>query len=461
MHLRKIIKKAFAALLFIMPALFFLEVYLLQAVSAEDLFQGAGTPPSVINDALGAFHWSSRLSDMYAWSVINYFDYTFQFGVDTIFRFIDVLMAIGILYIMVYIITERRPRLEIKDGLIFCITFLAIFLSIYSRPILAGFSQIHNYLLICLFSALFLLPFARLIRGKNLHTTVYSSIAMLAVGFLFAFSSNVLPATFLITAFLVISYNRIHSKSIKKINLAANLWQIFALLGMAGGMFVMYVLGPGYSSYTHGYNSSYVSIQSLIYSPIPSGLALISNAIHNFELVTPVLIIMSLITLFEYLIYKKKLLPKSKETIPGVKFSIVLLVFYFIHILAVSQVNVGGMTRLLLPAYLVALVSILFTVNRILIILSVRSKILIFISLPIILITALIVFDIGILMIRHQKQASTVFQRIKNSPNTMACVTPADNPTAKSPFLKYYQRELFIGWMMPTTIYGKKVDWCK
>jgi hypothetical protein len=81
--------------------------------------------------------------------------------------------------------------------------------------------------------------------------------------------------------------------------------------------------------------------------------------------------------------------------------------------------------------------------------------------MPIVLLTAVITADIGMMMLRHQQQAKVVLDRIKYSETNDVCVTPADNPTAKSPVLKYYQRELFVDWAMPVTIYDKQVDWCK
>jgi len=461
MKLQSVLSKIITVLLFLLPVLFFTEVYFLQVVSAEDLYQGARLPISIINDSLNAFHWSARISDMYAWSVINFFDYTFQFGIDTLFRFLDVLAVTGILLIMNIIILTRRPRLQTKDAIIFSVSFLAIFLSIFSRPIIGGFSQIHNYLIITISTALFLLPFARELQGKYLSNSLINKLLMLIIGFLFAFSSNVTPATFLATAFVVVLYDFTIKKRRIFIQGVFKSWKLFALVGVSIGMFVMYKLGPGVSSYTNGYNSSYVSLVNLVNTPIASGKAIMSNMIHNFQLFLPMMIVLSLILLFEFVIYKKHLLSKTQELKTGVRFSAICLLFVFIHVAAVSQINIEGMTRVLLPAFVVVVVSVLFTVNRLLNIVSLSNKTLTLLAIPVLLLTTLVVLDIGILMVYHQKQSSLVFKRIQDSPESSVCVTKADNPSAKSPILKYYQRELFIDWMMPTTIYSKTVDWCK
>lgn len=463
MRLKKYISVLTIVALFALPILFFAIVYFLQVVSSEDIFQGAGRPVSIINDAINAFHWSARLSDMYAWLVINFFDYTFKFGIDTIFRLVDVTLAAGIFYVMGVIVLDRRPRLEIRDALLFGISFLALFLSDYSRSLITSFSHIHNYLLITLLSLLFLLPFVRQLRGKYLSPRPITKFMMLVIGFLFAFSSNVTPATFIITAGLVNSYDRLAQRRTFNFNKILHSWQIFAVAGMLVAMFVVYVIGPGFSSYTHGYNSSYVSIKSLITTPLASGAALVGNMAHNFQLAASALLTMLLVVLVEYVIARKKLIPKHKEPIAGIGFSAIALLFFIVHILAVSQIDVPAskMTRILLPAYICVIVSVLFTVNRLLILADIKKNILFILAIPVILLTSVITADIGAVMVQHRQQASIVLERIKHTEGKDVCVTQADEPTAKSPILKYYQAKLFIDWSMPATIYNKQVDWCK
>jgi Family of unknown function (DUF6056) len=463
MKLMKLISSSLMAALYALPVVFFSIVYFLQVVSGEDIFQGAGRPVAIISDSINAFHWSARISDMYAWSVINFFDYSYKFGIDTIFRSLDVIFAISIFYIMSVLILDRRPRFEIRDALLFGISFLAFFLSPYSRPLICSFSQIHNYLLITLFSLLFLLPFARELRGKYLSPKPMNKFIMLVMGFFFAFSSNVTPAAFLITAALVIFYDRIvkrNSISLKKI---LNSWHIFALAGMLVAMYIMYVIGPGFSSYTHGYNGSYISINSLFVTPLASGIALIGNMAHNFQLVTAPLLIMGLVLLMEFVIARKKLIPKLKGSITGIRFSAIALLFFITNILAVSQIDVSASKtdRILLPAYMFVIISILFTVNHLLILADFNKKTLLLLVIPVLLLMTVITADISIVMVRHSHQVNTVLNRIKDSKSSVVCVTPADNPTAKSPILKYYQAILFVDWEMPLIMYNKQVNWCK
>ena len=78
-------KRILTYLLYGLPVIFFAVCYFLMTVWGEDIIQGAGTAPDVWNDLVGAFHHNSRLSDMYAWTVINFFDFQYSFGIDTIF----------------------------------------------------------------------------------------------------------------------------------------------------------------------------------------------------------------------------------------------------------------------------------------------------------------------------------------------------------------------------------------
>ena len=463
MNPRRASLNAIKTALFVTPVLFFFAVYFLQVASSEDIHQGAGQPIAIIDDASSAFRWSARLGDMYAWPVINFFDYKYEFGVDTVFRITDVALATGIFVLMTYVILGRRPKWKIKDALVFGASFLAVFLSVYSRPIVSSFSNIHNYLFIALFSLLFLLPFAQQLRGKKLSPRLRNKLLMLAAGFLFAFSSNVTPMAFVATATLVVVYDRLVLKQRINIRKMLNSWQFFAVVGMLVALVIMYILGPGFSSYTHGYNNSYVSIKDLITYPATSWVALVSNIVHNFQSVVPELIIMTLVVLFEYVIYKKRLIHEYRKSKAGVRFSVICLIFFLIHVLAVSQINIPetGMSRILLPAYICAVVSVLFTINRILQVSKVQKRALAFIAVPVLLIISGITIDIGIVMVQHRQEATVVLDKIKYTKGREVCVTPADNPSAKSPILKYYQRELFADWAMPETIYGKQVNWCR
>lgn len=460
---KNIIQNLTAIGLYVLPVIFFGITYFLQVVSSEDIYQGAGRPGSIITSALNAFHYSARFGDMYAYSIIHLFDYSYRFGLDTIFRLIDVVAGVVVIYLMSVFVLGRKPRLQVKDAVFFAATFLAVFLSEYGRSIFSSFSQIHNYLFISLFSLLFILPFIYWLRKRTLPHLLVNKLTMLIIGFLFGFSSNVTPVVFITTFIVVLLYRRLrlHEKvRITTLELVRS-WQLFAFIGVGIALVVMYGLGPGLSSYTHGYNGTYVSLSELMNHP-SSISALFGNITHNVELVLPEVMLLGLTLLFEYVLSKKAFIGKHKETSPGVVFSAVCLLFFVIHILAVSQINISAtdMYRILLPAYECAIISVFFTVNRLLGMLSLDGASLMPAAVFIFVVTSVVTLDIGILMVHQRQQADGVLNRIKVSTEPV-CVIPADNPTATSPLLKYHQRELFVTWAMPETIYGKQVNWCK
>ena len=126
--------KIFSCLLYALPIIFSLLTVFLITTSGEDNFQGAGNfrngaTINVIEDAKNAFNYNSRLTDVYAWSVIDFYDNQFQFGPDLIFRLIDVIMITAVFYLSTYLILNRKPKLQIKDALVFCVAFFVFIIS--------------------------------------------------------------------------------------------------------------------------------------------------------------------------------------------------------------------------------------------------------------------------------------------------------------------------------------------
>ena len=456
-NLKQLACTAAIAALYLIPVIFFASVYFLQTVSSEDIYQGAGQSISITQDIVAAFNWNARLGDMYAWPVINFFDYTYQFGVDTIFRLLDVGLAIGIFYLMATFILGRRPRWQVRDALLFNVSFLAVFLSEFSRSLVSSFSHIHNYLPTTLLPLLFALPFVLTLQGRKVLQSRTGKAAALILGMLFALSSNVTPIALLVTLAIIAGYQCIKTKKRLDLGQLARSWQLFAVLGVAVSSVLVYLIGPGVSSYTQGYNSSYVAMGDLLRIPAEAGVALLGNMVGNVQLVMPILLILGFAVLVEYVMYKKRLI----RNMTGLTFSTACFIFFLLHTLAVSQVDVSTTMRILLPAYVFAVISVLFTVNRLIQLVEVKQKVLIVISLPVIFLSGVITLDMSILMEQHQKQAKAVLERIETAQTATVCVSPENNPTAKSPLMKYYQRELFMDWTMPATIYDKQVEWCE
>ena len=243
-------KKFLTCLLYGLPVIFFGVCYFLMTVWGEDIIQGAGTAPDVWNDIVGAFRHNSRLSDMYAWTVINFFDFQYSFGVDTIFRLIDVAIATWIIYLLASLILGRWPRLQLKDSLVFALSFLVILVTPHGYTLYRGFSVIHNYLIIGLATVAFGLPFVRSLAGQKVSKMYQKWWFALIIGLIFGMSSNITPIAFLICFVLVKLWQMWRTKSGGKAwRLPA--WQWWMLAGMIITVAVAYIFGAGVSTYAN------------------------------------------------------------------------------------------------------------------------------------------------------------------------------------------------------------------
>ena len=354
---QKITKKStiVAIILYSLPILFFVISYFLITTSGEDNFQGAGnwrngfnvTP---INDAIGAFNFNSRITDMYAWSVIDFYDYQFMFGPDTIFRLIDVALATAVIYFSTYIILGRKPKLNIKDALIFCATFTCFIVTPFGRPFYHEFSMAHNYVPLALITLIVLIPYIRLISKKPIekHQKLLS-LTMPIFGIYFGMSATITPLAFIAT---VVLYCIIMHKKLTR----PPIWFFTGIIGTVIGFLICWLAGSGVDHYTDPVVAStfdYVSLSSLLENPLAEFPHLLWHEIYNFGIVLMPLIIIFVIC---YIFSKPKIKFKN---LPTTTKNLILAFSFFIviHILGASLIK--AVPRLLIPAYLMGIIIIL------------------------------------------------------------------------------------------------------
>ncbi|MBR3180961.1 hypothetical protein IKF63_02690 [Candidatus Saccharibacteria bacterium] len=398
-------KKFLPFLLYSLPVFFFIISYFLIVTSGEDIWQGASTPVSIVPDALAAFRHSVRLADMFAWAVINFFDYIYSFGIDTLFRLLDVAAAFLIFYLSTYLVLRRRPRLRLSDAIIFSALFLSVFLTSNGLTLYAGFSKIHNYLFICFFTLLFGIPYLRDLWGLPPHpfkhlSKPFFAFLMLLLGFLFGFASNVTAIVFLLTLpfyalyhyFSLKNTSKSSSKSSKSLSnpsktlskplsprtfVFSNLksfifsWRFCGILGILLSIALMYLVGNGLGDYDT--NPAYLAVCdylpfSDIFQNLPlSALRILKHNLYNFaRFLFPFLL--ASIPIFFYLCFTKNL-PLLKNLKKSLNFSktdrnflVASGIFIFFHIFALSQIYYP--TRLVLPAYLLAASVFLWFLKR-------------------------------------------------------------------------------------------------
>lgn len=439
-------QQIFSILLYLLPIMFFIVSYFLITTSGEDTFQGAEnfrhTSVDIINDSISAFNYNGRLTDMYAWSVIDLFDYQFSFGPDIVFRIIDVLLASGVFYLITYIIINRKPKLIIKDALIYCASFLIFILSPFGFSFYSGFSIIHNYVTLAFILLLFFVPFLRLFSGKKFRHPIIINLFFPLLGIIFGMSSTITPIAFLLTIAIYCIFKRQKLPSLP-------LWFFTGLAGLIIGFCVSFFFGPGVSHYTDvtaaANNFNYIPISDIFTNPLSTIFQLTRHTFHNFLIVLAPLLAYFCICL----IFAKKPRFSNFKHSKGLVLS--LLFFIFIHTIATLQISAPA--RLLSPAYLAGIVLILKLFSP-----TINSKILTTI-IPIS--TTIIIIIHTVFLIQYRTKISIVLEEIKASTDNNICIEYERIKSPNLPLIKLGQEDFLVDWGTPQTIYQKNVTICE
>lgn len=440
--------KLFAIFLYLLPVIFFIISYFFITTSGEDIFQGANSFRSnntlnPIKDALNAFSFNGRVTDMYAWAVIDFYDYQFSFGPDIIFRLIDVVMASSVFYFATYIIQNRRPKLIIKDALIFCATFVTFIITPFGRNFYLEFSMIHNYVPLTLVTIIFSVPFLKLLTGNcSAKHQKLLNIILPFLGLYFGMATTITPLAFFIT---VVFYCVIRHKNLNR----PPLWFFTGLVCLMVGFLISWFAGPGINHYatTQANTFDYVPLSSLLSNPLSAIPKILWHEVYNFGIV-----LLPLLGLFIIcLVFKKtesklqKLVAKNKNLI------LVFSIFIVIHLLGASLIKAPF--RILIPAYLAGIIIILKIFVP-----SVNSKL---IGIITAIMTLLIVCTHAILLLKYQKQAAEILTKIKNSSESSLCVDESLTTPTRLHFIDLSQANFLVDWGYPEPIYGKDVTFCK
>ncbi len=451
-------RKILAGLLYGLPMLFFVVAYFGITASGEDIYQGAGnysngTQIDVVSDAGEAFSHNGRVTDVYAWTVIDFFDYQFKFGPDVVFRLLDVLMAGGIFYVISLIVLNRRPQLKIRDALVFDTIFLMVILTQHGRVFYAGFSAIHNYMIAIFIMLLFLLPYILKMRGWKLEkmNSVWAVIGLLILGVIFGMSAAITPIAFLIIALI---YGDVLWMKKKK---RPPFWGIIGALGVVIGVLCSNFLGPSLDFYTSNdiYISAYdyISVSGFLADPLNGFATVMKHEVSNFGRVILPLIIFVIIGLVSsrksWELFKKKTWQKMDSK----KKRILALggVFMAVNILGASQVNAP--IRILLPAYVVGVMTVAMIFEP-------YVKVKVFGWAVGIIALGLVAAKIGLTINYHGKM-SEVLEEIRQSDQDTMCVEQVNIKAYNFPVVYLGQEDMLADWAMPENIYGKKIEFCK
>lgn len=446
--------------IYLLSVVFFFVSYFFITASGEDIHQGANQPANIIADAQTAFQWNGRLSDMYAWSVINFFDYQFSFGIDTIFRLVDVALIMSILYLMVSIVLGRKLRLTPTDAFLFGASFLALVLTPYGRVFYAGFSAIHNYLLIVAITLLFCAPYLRSLLGRWSYESKIFSAGMLILGLIFGMSSNTTPIAFLLTAVAIIIHRKYFGLLKQKKRELLTSWQVAGIIGAIIGIVIINVFGPGVSGYASGAYAAeydYLSLSQIISSPVSSSLVLIKHGVINFgRILVPIIILLALLWTIHTFIKRKVGKRNTTLTAPQRSFVLANGVFVIVHMLVLSQI--AAPSRIMLPAYISGVIIVLFFAHRMF---DRANKRFIFVSSSFLAVTILIVVIIrSTLALQYSHKVQPILQDIKQSQQPSLCIARDSVKSKTLPFVYLGQEDMLTDWAMPQVVYGKEVRFC-
>ena len=441
--------KIISIILYSLPVLFFIVSYFLITTSGEDIFQGANNfrtdmALAPIDDAINAFNYNSRITDMYAWSVIDYFDYQYSFGPDTIFRLIDVVLVSGVFYFATYIVLGRKPKLIIKDSLVFCATFLTFIITPFGRVFYTEFSMIHNYVPLALATLLFSMPFLKLAQNQTFtkkHQKILN-IFLPILGIYFGMAATITPLAFLATTVI---YCLIKRKKLTR----PPLWLFTSLVGVITGFAICWLVGSGVDHYTsaQAINFDYAPLSDFFSSPLSFISKVLWHEVYNFGLVLlPLCALFIICYLFSKPKIKiKKLDQKTKNLI------LIFTLFIVIHLLGASLIKAPF--RLSIPAYLAGIIILLKIFTP-----TINSKL---ISVAIVLLIVPILLIHAVLLIKYRSQTAEVFKTIQASDDTNLCIEAKQTSPPRLRFVDLSQADILVDWGYPEPIYGKNITVCK
>ena len=444
-----------SALLYALPIIFFIVSYFLITTSGEDAFQGAnnfssGQILNPIGDAINAFNYNSRITDMYAWSVIDYYDYQFQFGPDLVFRVFDVILSVATFYLASCIILGRKLKLAVKDALVFCAIFSAIIITPFGRPFYIEFSMIHNYVPLAFVTLLFSIPYLNLFKSKPKpkHPKLFAT-GMLLLGAYFGMAATVTPIAFLATIIIVCLIRRKHLPKLP-------LWFFSGILGTVIGFLVCWLVGSGIDHYTNTTASlmfDYVSVGDVFTNPSTAIPKILFHELYNFGLLLlPIITIIIIAIIFSQ--KPKQYFTKSFwQSLPRFSQNLLLVcgLFVVIHLLGASLIK--SPPRLTMPAYLISAV-LLF---KFFLPYLKNSKLL---ASGIVLITIFITFSHTTFLTIYHINMSSYLDEIKTTSDPNFCLDLNANKPPRIQILDLSQANMIVDWGIPQPFYGREFPIC-
>lgn len=272
----------------------------------EDIFQAnihkESSLPTIFGDV---YNYIPRLGEFYQRIAVHFMTFQTSFGMDMLFRLLNVAMATGTIYLSTVFVLGRRPKLKYKDVALFLGIVLIMMFSAFSEIFTYRFSYANNYVLALLVTLGFLVPF----RLKSSGDKWWKLVGIVLLGFAFGISTEVAPIAFLIILGLWI-VGKLIKKEIKFSDFFGKYrLQTFAVIGLLAGLFFFYCLGSGLGTRTsQGYAEvyDYVSPTGILHDPVTTIYKLVQHIWYNVRYIFFAIILMSMYLFVEWTVFKKE-----------------------------------------------------------------------------------------------------------------------------------------------------------
>lgn len=347
------ITKIFYIACYAIVPVFFAIAYIFMTKAHEDLtqtyFDYGKTTPELLHQI---YHYIPRIGEFYQHVVMQFMTAQVSFGPDLFFRLLIAAMSVGLIYLLTVFVLCRRPKLQLKDVIIYLGLFVVLLAFELAMTFLYEFAYAHNYVIAALILVGFLLPY----RLASRSSCPLAYIGMLILGFLLGISTEITPIAILIIMVGLAAYLK-HSQRLSW----KEFWrryhlQITGVIGILLGL-VFFYLGAGLSTRTNGAYGEicdYIPLSNLLSNPVGTIEKLLEHVWYNTRYLTFGLIFVLFILLHEY--------TQAGKTRNYSCFILQLSIFAFdvLFIGAASLIKVHDdlYPRVMMPVYVAIFVSI-------------------------------------------------------------------------------------------------------
>lgn len=268
----------------------------------EDLYQRAAhIDDDVFSIWYIIYHWLPRTGEIYQRTAIHFMTPQLSLGFDIIFRLLTAAMASGLVFLLTVFVLGRRPRLKIKDALIYLGIFISLLVLGAGEIFTFNFSYAHNYVICALLLVAFSLPY----RLKLTKTKLPGLVGVFILGILVGMSSEVVPIALIII---------IGALAIFKLKTGSSwrvLWKTYRLqcigvFGLICGLILYYAGANVGMRVNGGYGEiyDYVSPFGVFKAPVYTIMKIVQHLFYNIRYLHFAVLLMFLIILLEYSKYR-------------------------------------------------------------------------------------------------------------------------------------------------------------